>query len=57
MSSKRTPAFDVPDVRQASGFQEVVEVFDLERWSIIQRSFEFEGESNKSSVLGRVRLA
>ena len=37
--SKKTPAYDGPDVRQASGFEEVVEVVDLERWSIIQEVF------------------
>lgn len=43
VSSKRTPAFDVPDVRQACGFEEVVEVVDLERWSIIQDFFVLKG--------------
>ena len=37
--SKKTPAYDGPDVRQASGFEEVVEVVDLERWSIIREVF------------------
>ena len=57
MSSKRNPAYDVRMFVRQADFKKWLKSLILSDGASSRRSFWFEGESKKSSVLGRVRLA